>query len=188
MQAIFSKPRLIFDNAIPLFVLIVLGSFGTIAGLVEVAAAQEPTTLLPSSEPLDLQVLEKQTATQQMSVITAKTISQVGLTIPSLWWAQEQFGGKLLENWLAHPAQGERPARVDLIVNRQLWSLLDYLERYQFVNQFGTTASGYGYNTRIFNRRGNLLAGYTCNFSALVQPNCNIILDSAGWDTLRDGF
>ncbi|NJO93958.1 MAG: hypothetical protein HC820_05615, partial [Hydrococcus sp. RM1_1_31] len=38
--------------------------------------------------PLDAQWLEGK---PQENIITAKTISQQGLTIPSLWWAQEQF-------------------------------------------------------------------------------------------------
>jgi len=38
-------------------------------------------------------------------VRTADTISQSELTIPSLWWAKEQFG-KLFDNWLAYPGDG----------------------------------------------------------------------------------
>jgi len=38
-------------------------------------------------------------------VITADTISQSELTIPSLWWAKEQFGG--FDNWLAYPGDTE---------------------------------------------------------------------------------
>jgi len=42
-------------------------------------------------------------------VITADTISQSELTIPSLWWAKEQFGW-LLDNWLAYPGDGTTAA------------------------------------------------------------------------------
>ncbi len=62
-----------------------------------------------------------------------------------------------------------------LIVNRQLWSLLDYMERYQFVNRFGNVANKYGYNMRVCNRQGNALAVYSCNASRL---SCRIDLDS----------
>ena len=62
------------------------------------------------------------------NIITENTISQTGLTNPSLWWASERFGGQLLDTWLV--CQDER--RVTIIVNRQVWTLLDYLERYEF--------------------------------------------------------
>ncbi|MCG4880622.1 hypothetical protein L0P06_11165, partial [Amedibacillus dolichus] len=79
---------------------------------------------------------------------------------PSIWWAKEQFGGKLLDNWLAYPAKEKSVARIDLIVNRQIWSLLDYVERYEFVNNFCNVARDYGYNVRVFNYQQELLATY----------------------------
>ena len=33
-------------------------------------------------------------------------------------------------------------------------------------SKIGTVASGYGYNMRVFNRQGGLLAAYTCDFVA----------------------
>lgn len=127
----------------------------------------------PATDPLDF--------TRTGDVVTANTISQDGLTNPSLWWAAEQFGGKLLENWLAYAATGETPGRIDIVVNRQLWSLLNYLERYQFVNQFGKVAQeqDYPYNIRVFNRQGVFLAAYTCaGYSE--SSVCSVCLDSAG--------
>lgn len=103
-------------------------------------------------------------------VVTATTPSQAGLTIPSLWWTKEQFGGKLLDSWTAYPQGKDTPSYVDLLVRREVWNLLDYLERYTFVNQFGLAAGDYGYNLRVFDRQENLLATYTCNFSR-VSPN-----------------
>jgi hypothetical protein len=98
------------------------------------------------------------------SIVTADTIHQSRLTIPSLWWAQAQFGGKLVQNWAAYPAHdGVRP-RVDLVVNRQIWSLLSYLERYTFLSHFGTAARDFGYSTRVFNQQGEALAAYICRF------------------------
>jgi hypothetical protein len=107
------------------------------------------------------------------SVLTANTISQTGLTRPSLWWANEQFGNKLLNNWCAYPDE----RRIDLIVNRQIWSLLTYLERYAFVNHFGTVARDFQYNVRVFNQQNAQLATYTCNFSA-TPVSCNLQLDT----------
>lgn len=103
-------------------------------------------------------------------VVTATTPSQTGLTVPSLWWAKEQFGGKLLYSWIAYAKENDTPSHIDLLVNQEAWNLLNYLDRYAFVNQFGFTASDYGYNLRIFDRQENLLATYTCNFSR-VSPN-----------------
>lgn len=133
----------------------------------------------PIFPPLDLSALESGKASESSIPITSSNISQNGLTIPSLWWAREQFGGKLLENWLAYPGENGRGGRVDLVVNRQIWSLRDYLERYQFVNHFGQSAKDYGYNTRVFNRQKRLLAAYTCDFT--VEPIvCNLWMDSSG--------
>lgn len=133
--------------------------------------APKPTTALPDLKPIELK-----TALAE-NIITADTIYQEKLTVPSLWWADEQFGGKLLDNWIAYVGTNETPPRVDLIVNRQLWSLLTYLERYRFLNQFGTIARNYGYNVRVFSRQGVFLAAYTCAGSS--ESNiCSICLEA----------
>jgi hypothetical protein len=98
-------------------------------------------------------------------------LSQTEKSVPSLWLAQKQFGGKLLDRWFVDPGN----TWVILIVNRQLWSLLDYMERYQFVNRFGTVANDYGYNVRVCNRQGTALAVYSCKGDRL---NCRIDLES----------
>ena len=131
------------------------------------ALAKTPVVPPPANTPLELSLLAPNAAVKD-GVITASNISQEQLTIPSLWWAKEQFGGKLLDNWLAYPAKGSTAPRIDMIVNRQIWSLLDYVERYEFVNNFGNVARDYGYNVRVFNYQKELLATYTCNFN--VQP------------------
>ncbi len=137
--------------------------------------------------PLDLRFLELGIPTESEDVITANNIAESGLTIPSLWWVKEQFAGKLLDNWLAYPNDNQIGGRVDLVVNRQVWSLLDYLQRYEFVNHFGTAAKEQQYNTRVFNRQGGLLAAYTCEFN--VEPlGCKIWLDSSGFQGTRQPF
>ncbi|NJL52801.1 MAG: hypothetical protein HC930_12365 [Hydrococcus sp. SU_1_0] len=68
---------------------------------------------------------------------STKTIPNT--TQSSFWWAALQFDpfdGKLVQNWLAYPQKQQ----INLIVNWQLWTLLDYFGRYRFVNQFGTVA------------------------------------------------
>ncbi len=136
---------------------------------------------LPATEPLDLNLLEA-AANPPAPIITRNTISQQGITNPSLWWAAEQFGGKLLDNWLAYPSAGGSGGRVDLVVNRQFWSLLNYLERYQFLNEFGIVAQGNRYNIRVFNPQGAFLAAYTCTGDP-ASSVCRICLDS----TVRAG-
>ena len=105
-------------------------------------------------------------------------LSQTEKSVPSLWLAQKQFGGKLLDRWFVDPGN----TWVIIIVNRQLWSLLDYMERYQFVNRFGTVASEYGYNVRVCNRQGTALAVYSCKGDRL---SCRIDLESLSNPRLR---
>jgi hypothetical protein len=152
----------------PSFCLLVLACF-----LARPVAAQIPSSSsISCTVPLDSQLLDEE------NVITDKTISEEGLTIPSLWWAKEQFdpfGGRLINHWLAYP--NER--RIDIVVNRQLWSLLDYLERYRFVNEFGTVARDYQYNLRIFDRQKKCLVTYSCNFQA-TPHQCAIDFEPSG--------
>ncbi len=145
--------------------------------------SQTPTILQPSQAPLEPGNPGSE-AIRDGRVITSNTISQEGLTIPSLWWAKEQFGGDVLNNWLAYPAQGETAGRIDLFVNRQNWSSLDYIGRYEFVNHFGTVARDYGYNLRVFNEQKELLASYTCDFSQ-NSSQCNMQLDATGKARIR---
>jgi len=141
--------------------------------------AQTASIPQPSQAPLELSLLRPSATVGNRSVITSNTISPQGLTVPSLWWAKEQFGGNLLNNWIAYPSGSNTPGRIDLVVERQTWSALDYIQRYEFVNKFGTVARDYGYNVRVFNLQKQLLATYTCNFT--TTPNqCNIKLDTAG--------
>jgi hypothetical protein len=127
----------------------------------------------PSEAPLELELLEKNSDL----VITANTIYQDRMSVPSFWWAKENAENKLLDNWIAYPASVAEPARVDLVVNQQIWSLLDYLERYNFVNQMGNLARSYGYNVRVFNYQQERLATYTCNF-VNNSSVCNIDMNN----------
>jgi hypothetical protein len=137
-------------------------------------SAPVPSTPPANCPPLEQEVNSPPPSTPTPgSVRTADTISQTGLTPPSLWWANEQFGDKLLDNWCAYPDQ----RRVDLVVNRQIWSLLTYLERYEFVNHFGTVARDFNYNLRVFNQQKTLLATYTCDYST-TPARCNLWIDT----------
>jgi len=115
----------------------------------------------PSTTPLDTSVLKPGKLLRD-GIVTANTINQAKLTIPSLWWTKEQTESKLLNNWIAYTTA--EPKRVDVIVNQQIWSILDYLQRYDFVNRLGNVARDYSYNIRVFNTDKQCLATYTCNF------------------------
>ena len=103
----------------------------------------------------------------------APPLSQNQKSVPSLWLAQKQFGGQLLDRWFVDFNSSN--SWVILVVNRQLWSGLDYVGRYQFVNRFGVAAAEYGYNVRVCNRQGVGLAVYSCNGDRL---SCRIDLES----------
>ncbi|MEO8892371.1 MAG: hypothetical protein ABI417_12680 [Coleofasciculaceae cyanobacterium] len=140
-------------------------------------------TLTPSEKPLETELLNPDSSHQGRDIVTANTISNTGLSVPSLWWAKEQFnevGGKLINNWIAY--QDEK--RIDLVVNRQPWTLLDYLGKYGFINKFGTVARNNSYNVRVFNLQGDRLATYTCDYTQSPAV-CQIkILDPFGRNSL----
>ncbi|WP_414618809.1 hypothetical protein [Calothrix sp. CCY 0018] len=142
---------------------------------VQFVQARDSRIPAPSQEPLELDLL----INPRDNIITADTIYQKQLTVPSLWWAQEQSENKLLDNWIAYPANNAQAGRVDLIVNEQIWNVLDYLERYKFVNLLGTEARTYGYNIRVFNYEKEPLATYTCNLN-LKTPLCSIDMNATG--------
>lgn len=80
------------------------------------------------------------------------------LSSPSLFWMRDQVArrygrDRLVEQWQAYQvgtSDDRSLAYVDVIVNEQLWGLLNYFQRYAFVLQFGTAAKSYGYHVRVF--------------------------------------
>lgn len=138
---------------------------------------------------------------------TADTPSAQGFTIPSLWWQQRQqgktFNPRLIDTWRAYDHSISEIAHVDVVVNGQIWPLLDYLEQYEFITKFGESAKSYGYQLRIFT--GSRLVGlHVCQFSetplsnsetptnndATVQHStetCLVELDYFGQGAIRGG-
>jgi len=113
------------------------------------------------------------------NAITNETVSIENLTIPSLWWAIEQFDpfyGQFAERWAAYPEE----KRIDLAVNRQLWALLDYAQRYSYLNHIGAVAREYQYNLRIVTFPKQCLATYTCENLEDLGEDCSIHIDSLG--------
>ena len=114
------------------------------------------------------------------NAVNAKSSSNTAQT--SFWWAAEQFDpfdGKLVQNWLAYPQLHQ----IDLVVNWQLWTLLDYFSRYRFVNQFGTVARKYGYSLNISDREDRCLATYEYNPRS-NPPKWELKLQKLGRDSL----
>jgi hypothetical protein len=151
------------------------------------ALAQESNgNLLSCAEPFEAELLKKNAKPLERGAIAAETISQSGITVPSLWWTKEQFdtskktSGKLITNWLAYPKQ----KRIDLIVNWQMWTLLDAIQRYSLINNFATIAREYGYNLRFFNQQSDCLAVYRYNHYT-SPPKWEIQLDPSLRDSLE---
>ncbi|MFM9265145.1 hypothetical protein [Tychonema sp. BBK16] len=141
-----------------LFLFLIAGFTGIIALQPEESAVMGQQPVCPKGDVADF---------------PAPPLSQNQKSVPSLWLAQKQFGGQLLDRWFID--SNSTNSWVVLVVNRQLWSGLDYVARYQFVNRFGVAASEYGYNVRVCNRQGAGLAVYSCNRDRL---SCRIDLES----------
>ena len=101
----------------------------------------------------------------------------------TIWWAIEQFDpfdGKLIENWLTHP----KKRQINLIVDSQLWTTLDYFDRYRLVNQFGTIARKYSYSLNILDPKEQCLATYKYNTIG-NPPKWELRLEELGKDSLQ---
>ncbi|MBI4781338.1 MAG: hypothetical protein HY785_08415 [Oscillatoriophycideae cyanobacterium NC_groundwater_1537_Pr4_S-0.65um_50_18] len=163
------------------------------------AAASNQETLLLLTTPLDAQQVNQLWAGSpppDPAIIAANTVSQSDLTVPSLWWAQQQFGGTLLNYWVAYPGTDGMARRIDLLVDQLVWNSTSYIDRYAFITQMGETAKDFSYNLRVFTWRGDLLGAYVCDFSnsnsasesnaagaiatladqATIAPQCNVFL------------
>jgi len=134
--------------------------------------------LEPLALPLELNLLQPGAIPTDPTIVTSRLANQERSTIPSLWWAQSQFGDSLLTDWLAYPGSDGTPQRVDLVVNAQAWSIYTYVERYTFVNHLGTSAADYGYNSRVFNPQGELLAAYICDFDTANAATGNAVVNA----------
>jgi len=124
-----------------------------------------------TAEPKNSERLCQIPKSDRNKVITQETISETGLTIPSLWWRKQLLDpeGEIIINWQAHTDLKV----VYLTVNRKQWNSLDYIQRYKIVNNFGTVARQYQYNLGIISDRKICLATYNCDFS--LKPNrCQI--------------
>lgn len=101
---------------------------------------------------------------------TAAAPAQSGLTVPSLWWAAEQFGQGIVRDWQSYNATARHPNLVQLTVESQLWRQLTVLNRYALVSHFATVTRDFGYQLLVFDSQSNPIAAYICNFDQ-VRPN-----------------
>ena len=141
------------------------------------AIGVDEETLLLLTDPLEIQLLNSPEGRAQAlnsGAVTPDTISQTNLSVPSLWWAKERFGNNLLEYWFAFAGADGTPPRVDLLVNQQVWNNYDYIQRYAFINDFGKVSEDFGYSTRIFNWRGELLGAYICTSDRATATATNL--------------
>jgi hypothetical protein len=133
----------------------------------------DPT--LPDLCEVDLSLLKADSKSIPASIVTADKVSFITMTLPSLWWASEQSPPNLISNWIADRTQNQ----VYLVVNPQYWNILDYVDRYAFVDKFGRVSRGYGYNLRLCTDRKIVLAEYQCDKIA-SSTSCRILMNAAG--------
>lgn len=179
------------------------------------ARAQSPGAIQNQLSDLDQFPLSLPAA-QGTIVAADDRLSPTRFSQPSLSWMRDQVGDRygsdrLVEHWRAYRVEGG-PNYVDIIVNEQIWSLLNYFERYAFVLQFGTAAEDNGYSVRVFHtgdvaavndirasrvrsRAGGVLrGGHFCDFSQVTLPlslsaeaklPCTIVLDDSSSSRIR---
>lgn len=118
--------------------------------------------------PLDMSPSE--TAIAAGLAVTSETLSETDMATPSLWWQQDKAseigplnGRSMITGWVAHARPSDRQHHVDVAINGQIWNLLNYLEQYAFITQFGQAAKAYGYHLRVFSG-DRLVGGYICDF------------------------
>jgi hypothetical protein len=140
-----------------------------------VLAQQKADPTLPDICEVDLSLLKSDSTSIPAHITTADTVSLIKMTLPSLWWASEQSPPNLISNWVADRTQNQ----VYLVVNPQYWNILDYVDRYAFVDRFGRVSRGYGYNLRLCTDRKIVLAEYQCDKIA-NSTSCRILMNAAG--------
>lgn len=112
-----------------------------------------------------------------------QTKTNADLPQASVWWAAEQFDpfdGNLIQDWLTYPQRQQ----INLMVDWQLWTTLDYFGRYRFVNQFGTVVRKHGYSLNVVSQKEQCLATYKYN-SASKPPKWELHLEKLGRDSLE---
>jgi len=113
-------------------------------------------------------------------VVFSESPSEEGLTVPSLWWAVQQFGGTAVQRWQAYPAEVGVGGRVDLFIAPSVWGRMSYLQRFALVNQLGNASRSFGYNLILRDRRDVIYGAYTCRFDAVAAQYLPQAIDATG--------
>ncbi|MDR7922697.1 hypothetical protein RHK62_10950 [Thermosynechococcus sp. HY213] len=163
-----------------------LSAVGAIALLglqpLKTAANTSAEDLPPAvAEAIALPVNEKQ-------VVVSEQPSAVGLTVPSLWWAVQQFGDGVIQRWQAFPSITAPGGRVEAFVSPSAWGRLPYLRRFALINQLGNASRSFGYQLilrdraarPLGDRRQVIYGAYTCQFDALPLEYLPEVTDAAG--------
>ncbi len=109
-----------------------------------------------------------------ISELPQPPLSQTQPSIPSLWLTQNFFNSELLYTWFVNPDD----TWVILVVNQLNWQKQEYMERYKFINHFGTVARQYGYNLQICQpSQKKPVAAYFCEFET-APLNCHVEIES----------
>ncbi len=151
-------------------------NLGFILSFLPPVLAQFPADNLTCKSSQEAELITEISISNKTKIISEKIIKNQESIPPNLWWAKEQFDlfdGRLVTNWIADTEK----QNIDIIVNRQLWSTLNYLERYRFVNKFGTVARENQYNLRIFNQQQKCLVTYLCDFQ-ITPFQCKMTFES----------
>jgi hypothetical protein len=132
--------------------------------------------------PLALDIVEPDLSKGQND----RTILQDRLSLPSLWWTRDQYaarlplGKKLISSWLICPKTNNAPQHVQIVLNAQIWSLLEYFDRYEFLHQFGTVTSNNGHDLWIYSDETPVLAAYVCDYQAVsTKLPCKLELNAS---------
>lgn len=121
------------------------------------------------------QVVRAKTTETICTLPSLTTVTETEYGFAKLWWGREQFdpfNGQLIQGWVINTENNS----IDLVINRQLWTLLDYINRYRLVNHMGAIAREYQYNLRLINQQEKCLAFYTCDFTS-DPHDCKIDFD-----------
>lgn len=156
------------------------------------------STFRPRSNPLGFQICPQGfDRLAPGSVLGSTIVCREGLTLPSLWWTQEQFSTqgrgypeypKLVQDWLTYVPDQSQMGRVDLVLELQRWSTMDYFKRYEFLSVFGSAAESFGYNLRAFSFRGEFLGAYTCLSENDASKTCTIEVEGSGAQAKPSNF
>jgi hypothetical protein len=90
------------------------------------------------------------------------------------------LGKKLIGSWLLCPKTNNAPEHVQMVLNAQIWSLLEYFDRYEFLHQFGTVTSTNGYDLWIYSDETPVVAAYICDYQAVsTKLPCKLELNAS---------